>query len=431
MARRLSHTLRHWAWGLTLTFGGATVVAQSIFAAPPQAPANLDEPVVGPPRPVRVPPTPSVLDESAAVPHAVQPEAQPPGTEVIRERYTSRAVKVERHVAQDAEGNFSNHGPWSMWDEQGRLMGGGSFRHGARHGKWVRYFVAGEAEMLSGSVARDFSAPFTSDATFAESELQGKWTVTDSQDRTVFCSNFDHGLRDGKSTWFFSSGQKWREIEFHQGEIDGSLIEWSPQGKVMAKESFVHGRRHGVKTEWYAPGIKKVEAEFLFIKEVAQITDDWWAGVSRTLVVKKEGQDERHGRWTTYYRNGQKALEGEYQHDLPTGTFVWWHPNGQRAIQGDYKDGKQSGAWAWWHANGQRHIQGEYARGKQAGEWTWWTDDGAMAEAIAYDENGVQALPKAQRLETVTAPPELQSPPPAEGRSSRRSATRPIRPAVR
>ena len=56
--------------------------------------------------------------------------------------------------------------------------------------------------------------PFTSEATFVEGELQGKWTVTDSRDRTVFCSNFDHGQRDGKSIWYFSNGQKWREVDF-------------------------------------------------------------------------------------------------------------------------------------------------------------------------------------------------------------------------
>ena len=425
MARRLFHTMRHWACGLTMTIGGATIVVQSTLAAPPQAPAILDEPVVRPSRPVRTPQPPEEFDEpKSAVRDDASAATQPPG-ELIRERYENRAVKIERHVAQDAQGNFSNHGPWSMWNEQGRLLGGGSYQHGVRDGKWVRYFAAGEAEMLTGSVARDFSAPFTSEATFVDGELQGKWTVTDAQGRTVFCSNFDHGQRDGKSTWFFSSGQQWREVDFRQGEIDGLLIEWSPQGKIVAKEEFDHGRRHGVKNEWYAPGIKKVEAEFLFAKEVVQVSDDWWAGVSRTQVVKKIGQDERHGRWTTYYRNGQKALEGEYQHDLPAGTFVWWHPNGQRAIQGEYVHGKQSGQWAWWHPNGLRHIEGNYAQGKQAGDWTWWTEDGTLAESMAYDPSGKQAFPKVPQLETVTAPPELKSPPAAEGQSSRRTATRP------
>jgi antitoxin component YwqK of YwqJK toxin-antitoxin module len=430
--------MRHWAWGLTLTLGATTIVAQPTFAAPPKVPANLDEPLVSPPRPAPLPVAlPEVaaeeeesLDEKSSVEPREVASQSSPGSEVIRERHTNRAVKVERHVAQDAEGNFSNHGPWTMWDEQGRLMGGGSYQAGQRHGKWVRYFAAGEADMLSNSVARDFAAPYTSEATFDDGELQGKWTVTDSHDHVLFVTNFDHGQRDGKSISYFSSGQKWREIDFHNGEIDGFLIEWSPQGKVVAKEKFVQGRRHGVKNEWYAPGIKKVEAEFLFAKEVAQISDDWWGGVSRTKIVKTEGQDERHGRWTTYYRNGQKALEGEYVHDVPAGTFVWWHPNGQRAIQGEYSEGKQSGSWAWWHPNGQRHIQGEYARGKQSGEWTWWTEDGTMAEALAYDENGIQQLAKSPKLETVTAPPELQSPP-GEGQSSRRTATRPNRPMTR
>ena len=35
------------------------------------------------------------------------------GVEVIRERFPNSAVKVERHVTQDAEGNYYNHGLWT------------------------------------------------------------------------------------------------------------------------------------------------------------------------------------------------------------------------------------------------------------------------------------------------------------------------------
>src|SRR5580658_3489194 len=102
MARRTSQTLRHWAWGLTLTLGGATVVAQSTLAAPPQAPANLEESAVSPP--LRVRPSQPPVESDEPTPAAPR-EAQSSGSEVIRERYPNRAVKIERHVAQDDEGN--------------------------------------------------------------------------------------------------------------------------------------------------------------------------------------------------------------------------------------------------------------------------------------------------------------------------------------
>src|SRR6185312_11901211 len=99
-------------------------------------------------------------------------------------------------------------------------------------------------------------------------------------------------------------------------------------GKLVAKEQYVDGHRCGVQIEWYSPGVKKVEANYIFAKDVAQVQDDWFNGSSQIKVSGKEGKDERHGRWTTYYRNGQKAMEGEFEYDVPSGQFVWWHPNG-------------------------------------------------------------------------------------------------------
>src|SRR5580698_9120196 len=42
-----------------------------------------------------------------------------PESEVIRERYPNRAVKIERTVTQDANGNYVNDGLWRMWDQKG------------------------------------------------------------------------------------------------------------------------------------------------------------------------------------------------------------------------------------------------------------------------------------------------------------------------
>ena len=48
--------------------------------------------------------------------------------EVIKERYPSGEVKIEREVTQDAGGNYLNHGAWKMFDERGNLVAQGEYR---------------------------------------------------------------------------------------------------------------------------------------------------------------------------------------------------------------------------------------------------------------------------------------------------------------
>src|SRR5262249_9176093 len=146
----------------------------------------------------------------------------------------------------------------------------------------------------------------------------------------------------------------------------------------------------------------------IFARDLTESDDNWWNGISHTKIVGKEGRDERHGHWITYYSNGQKALEGEYRFDKSNGKFTWWHPNGQKAIQGEYVDGKQTGRWYWWHVNGSRHIQGDYEAGKQAGAWTWWTDEGKVAEQVSFNDDGSGVVVN-RPTEAVERPAELQA----------------------
>ena len=80
------------------------------------------------------------------------------GVEVIRERFPNSTVKVERHVTQDAEGNYYNHGLWTEWDEKGRLVGSGEYRYGKRHGRWLRWYGPTDGAMLSGPLYKDFQS---------------------------------------------------------------------------------------------------------------------------------------------------------------------------------------------------------------------------------------------------------------------------------
>lgn len=339
------------------------------------------------------------LDNAASI-DAGQPET-------IQERYPNRQIKVERQVAQDDQGNYFNHGLWTMWDENGRMLGQGQYEHGQRQGKWTRWFAPGEGELFQGAVYREFEPPFISQATFVDDQLHGPWIIMDARKREVSAWEFRNGKRHGASIWWYPGGQKWREVMYRDGELHGDMLEWGPDEELIRKEAFVDGRRHGVHVEWYAPGVKKIEAEYLFAREIIEAADDWWNGTTRARVTGKDGKDERHGIWISYDRNGQKILEGRYHHDVPVGKFIWWHSNGQKSIEGGYVDGLQDGPWSWWYPNGQKQISGYYGAGFQVEQWTWWDKDGKVASSVRYADGTLSTAQAQQDVRSTSQRPAL------------------------
>jgi antitoxin component YwqK of YwqJK toxin-antitoxin module len=311
--------------------------------------------------------------------------------EMIQERYPNRAVKVERHVIQDASGNYVNHGLWTMFDEKGSVLGRGEYRYGERHGAWTRWHLTVASEMLSQAPYKHFQPPFVSEATFENGQMNGTWTIFDSKDQKISEFSFSYGERDGKSTWYYPSGEKMREIDFANGQINGVWQEWGPNKDVIRNETFDNGRRLAKKVDSYPNGGPKTEATYLFAREVLKCTYDWWNGAITTK-VEKEGKDQRNGPYISYHKNGQVESEGEYNDDLPIGKFNWWFENGQKAIEGEFDAGHQIGKWTWWHENGQKAASGDYVAGVESGKWTWWKEDGKVANAAKITERDADPM---------------------------------------
>ena len=209
--------------------------------------------------------------------------------------------------------------------------------------------------------------------------------------------------RHGRSTWWYASGQKHREVSFKHDELDGDVIEWGADYKPVVRESYTGGRRLATQTEFYSPGVKKTEGKMLMAKEIVKSNYDWWNGLLESTVVSKEGVSQRTGEWTHWHRNGQKMMEGRYEDNLSTGKFTWWYDNGQEQLEGDYAAGKQTGLFTWWYANGQKQCEGNYAEGVQSGKWMRWETDGKLAEMGDYATPGHTLEAKAETSAVTTA----------------------------
>lgn len=403
MARDIKQFLYQIALGSSLS-----VIALPAWAEPPRAAREAHIKVLDVDRPGEA------RAEDATPPRPIEAE-EPAGeigrdyeTEIITERFPSRAVRIERHVAQDAEGNYFNHGAWSQWDESGVLKGSGEYRYGRRHGKWVRWFNANEGKIVSSALYKGFQAPFVSEATFVDGKLHGTWSIFDTEGRLASEWQFDGGELNGKSVWYFPSGQKQREVDYQNGQVEGQLVEWAmepgpgikqvqkngrivvkpgePEYKLVTRAIYQNGRRQSAHTDYYSPGVKKSEGSYLYAKEVTKTAYDFWNGDVYSSVVGKEGVNQRHGHWSWWYKDGGKQLEGDFDADKPVGKHVWWHPNGQKQAQGEFENGLETGKWIWWHPSGQKMTEGEFAHGAQVGRWLRWNELGLVVESHDYDK---------------------------------------------
>lgn len=350
------------------------------------------------------------IAQPADPPAAVENADEEDREDVVRERFPSGAVKIERHLTQDADGNFLNHGAWTQWDEKGRLVARGEYRQGERHGKWFRRYDAKQASLFSEPANRGFELPYGTEAEFVDGKIHGTWVVFDARKRKICAWEFDAGQRQGRSVWYSPNGQIRQEVLFKNGQMDGDLRQLNADGKLVAVQTYIEGRRLATETKYHAPGKKKSEGPILYAATYTDVMYDWWTGSGEVVPPSKEQTNQRHGLWTWWYSNGKKQLEGRYENDLSVGDFRWWYANGQRQLRGDYVNGLQHGKFVWWFESGQKHREGKYNLGVPVDNWMEWTLDGRIVQTEDYRARGnatvestaPEKLPAPQLLEEQT-----------------------------
>lgn len=317
--------------------------------------------------------------------------SEPAETEVILERYPSRAVKIERHVMQDAAGNYINHGLWTYWDEKGNLLVRGEYDHGTREGKWMRWYGANDGKLFTDSAASGFQRPYGAEVTLKDGQIDGIWKVFDAKKRTVCEWNFENGRRVGRSVWYLPNGKVWEEVHFKDGQMHGDLLKLGADNKLVVKDRYIDGRRHAIETKYYSPGKKEAEGWVLYPRTYDDATYDWWTGTVKTVPVPQDRKAEMHGHWARWHSNGQIKFDGSYEYDSPVGPVTWWHSNGQMQLRGQYVNGSQDGEFTWWYATGQKQVEGTYQVGVPTGKWMRWTTEGKVVQAENYQHDSQAA----------------------------------------
>ncbi len=331
-----------------------------------------------------------MLDSAASILELPGPRSLPaPKGELVKQRYPNGAIHIERWVTETADGDFVNHGAYTEYDPAGQVARSGDYENGLRHGSWSQLITADEIKQLVGQLGGSFKAPFFSKVDFAQGQMSGNWTCSDADGKPVFVWGFKEGARSGLSSWFDGSGEIIRAVTYRDNLAHG------PAKVIVTKDGkpediqFEEGRmRHHVE-QWYpaSKGSKrtlKSQDWYLVPTPLNLAAHDWEANRVEHQNVNEEDRI-RHGLSVSYYPNGNRQAQGEYNYGKRTGTFSWWYSNGQERTVGAFEDDVEQGEWTWYHENGMKEARGNYNAGEKIATWSVWDPTGKLVQRANTD----------------------------------------------
>jgi antitoxin component YwqK of YwqJK toxin-antitoxin module len=227
-----------------------------------------------------------------------------------------------------------------------------------------------------------YNTPYNGLATIYDDNIKSKGTIKDGKHNSVW-------------TFWFKNGQKQKQGEcvgsekkYYGGQPIpiGFWTYWYESGVIMKQGGYEKGKglissdytvKDGIWIYWDEDGNKIKEGIFKNSKEVIFTYYYEDGNISRKgrteyFLPKLVGENkyvgyQPVGKWTTWYKNGQKSEECTYKrnnqgerlyHDL----FTTWYKNGQKRNEVRYKWGVKVGMEMGWNENGAIKLKQDHGR---------------------------------------------------------------------
>ena len=85
-----------------------------------------------------------------------------------------------------------------------------------------------------------------------------------------------------------------------------------------------------------------------------------------------------HGKFHSFYNNGNLFQVGEYNNGKATGELKTYFPTGKLLARSTFKNGKKNGASTGFNKDGNLLYEGLYWDDKMQGEWRFYQRDGRL-----------------------------------------------------
>jgi len=145
--------------------------------------------------------------------------------EIRQESWSDGSPKSEKQV-QWIHGAFIDHGPWTLWYENGQVKAKGEYVKGKLDGVYQEWYDDGKPR------AHGHYSKGSKEDVFTLWDLQGAKTH-----EWHYAANKQHGMR----TIWYPNGRTKSQVEFVDGQMHGTLIEWDEEGEIIKEVIYVNG----------------------------------------------------------------------------------------------------------------------------------------------------------------------------------------------
>lgn len=141
----------------------------------------------------------------------------------------------------------------------------------------------------------------------------------------------------------------------------------------------------GTWTTWYVNGQKGHETQYENGKYNGLLTHYYDNGQKcyEQHYTNHVADGPDHG----WYRDGQEMYSGQYRNGKRDGRQIHWFPNGGKQSENNFKDGEFDGLTAGWYENGQMRFEMNYKNGVKHGLEAGWDEQGVLQYKREY-KNG-------------------------------------------
>lgn len=317
----------------------------------------------------------------------------------------------------------------------GQIASEGLMRNGKPDGYWKTYYPNGvlksvgkRSNFLLDSIWVFFSEK--GDTTERISYMSGKkngwyfkyaaYNDTVPVNRVVEKALFVDGQRQGKTYFYYTTGELYRIIPYVKGKRQGTGYEFDRKGTVITilkynndllyDKEYINRldenkQKNGTWKTFYPDYTLKSEAfyrngkldglvkyynergKLIKVEEyrMGQLVTGNAQEAGKTIVKKEK------------YSDGKIKHSGMYRNKKPVGIHVYYTPTGKIDSAVEYTDagilkgkgkvdtlGRKTGLWREYTPEGKPYGKGKYVKGKRQGSWTFYYPNGKVAQKGSY-----------------------------------------------
>lgn len=109
--------------------------------------------------------------------------------------------------------------------------------------------------------------------------------------------------------------------------------------------------------------------------------------LKEVYLVKDTIRNILHGRYISYYLNGNVESKGQFTNNETTGIWEFFYETGNLKMRGILRQNANFGLWEYFYESGQKSMEGHVNGKNREGEWKSYYENGQIKDVGSYRDN--------------------------------------------